>query len=211
MIQIAKYVLIFLVAFLLFGCKEGTGTGNVHGFVSIKSCSLESDNFNLNVDFFAATYSDNTLLIRLQHTGDLQTFTDGLVLEIRDVKSVFENPGTPLEIRLEPSVEEFLETGLTGIGDNSHVPMTPHESPARATLYLNDTCPGNRLAFTDGAGVLTFDSIYYPNKKTLIEGSLDLTFIDPRSYEDGKVTDSASMSGTFRFHYDRNPQEQTFI
>ena len=211
MMQIAKFMLFFLVALPLSCCKEGTGTGDVHGSVSIESCSLESDNFNLKVDFFAATYSDNSLIIRLQHTGDLQTFADGLILDIRDVKSVYENPGVPLDIALVPSVETFLETGPTGVGDNAHVPMTPHESPARATLYLNDTCPGNRLAFTDGEGTLTFDSIYYPNKDTLIEGTLDLSFIDPRSYEDGQVKDSASLTGTFRFHYDRNPQEQTFI
>jgi hypothetical protein len=212
MMQFAKIMIIFLGTWLLSACKGGDGAGTIHGPVSIESCSLETDDFNLRVDFFAASYTENTLTIRLQRTGDLQTFTDGLYIEVRDVSYVRARLGEPLTIALEPSIETFRAEGPQGIGSNAGVPLTPYESPVRATLYLNETCPDNRLAFTDGEGTITFDSIYAPpNDDKRISGSFSFEFIDPRTWDNGEIADSASMTGEFRFTHDRNPQEQPFL
>jgi hypothetical protein len=126
---------------------------------------------------------------------------------------VSESLGSPLAIELVPPLDTFMESGPEqGIGSNAGVPLTPYDSPARVTLYLNRTCPDNRLAFTDGTGTLTFESIYLPDKTNRIAGSFELTFIDPRTWKaSGEVGDTAAMEGTFDFGYSRNPQEQPFI
>jgi hypothetical protein len=209
----AKIKLLFLFLCTVLSCTGGSGEGTVHGPVSIESCNLEKNDFNLEVDFFTATYHNNSLIIRMQHTGALQSFVDGITIHVRDVKTVSENLGTPLEIDLVPSLEAFLETGPEGaVGSNAGVPLTPHDSPARATLYLNDTCPDSTLAFTDGTGTITFDDIYLPSKKKKISGSFSLEFFDPRTWEaPGEIRDTATMFGEFSFGYSRNPQEQPFL
>ena len=211
--HMAKIVIIIASA-LFLACNAGEGNGYVKGAISLDSCNLEKDEFNLNVDYYTATYFENTLFIRLQNGGDAETHSDGIFIEIRDVDAVAEeNISTPLSITLLPPLETFMENGpTTAVGAETGYPLTPHDSPARATLYLNKTCPGNRLGFTDGTGTITFDKIYRPGKGKHISGSFSLTFVDPRSWEAaGQVGDMATLHGEFRFTYDRNATEQPFL
>jgi hypothetical protein len=66
MSRLDKYRPILLGTWLFLACKAGDGTGAVHGELSIESCDLMEDDFNLGVDFFSATYSENTLTIRVR-------------------------------------------------------------------------------------------------------------------------------------------------
>ena len=187
-------------------CSTGAGDGRVWGSLDLPGCGVEDDNYDMDVDFFAADYFDNTLQIRLQRGGKDQAFSDGLLIVVRDVVAVSEALGQPLLIELEPDVETYVAQG-PDIG----YPETTWDSPARVTLYLNDTCPENHLAFTDGAGEITFTRIYLPDESKRIAGSFHLQFIDPREWEEpGDVGSSAELRGEFEFNYTRGSPAQTF-
>ncbi len=205
---------IIVTSALFLSCNAGEGNGFVKGSVSLDSCNIEDDDFDLNVNYYTATYFENTLFIRLQRDGDMENYSDGVFIEIRDVDLISENYlGAPLSIDLSPPLDTFMENGpTTAVGAETGYPLTPHNSPARATFYLNKTCPGNRLGFTDGTGTITFDKIYRPGDDKHINGSFSLTFVDPRSWEvAGEVGDTATLTGEFRFTYDRNASEQPFL
>jgi len=194
------------LALLLGACSTGAGDGRVWGSLDLPSCGVEDDEYDMEVDFFAADYFDNTLQIRLQHGGKDQAFSDGVVIVVRDVAAVADALGDPLLIELEPDVESFAEAGPE-IG----YPETTWDSPARVTLYLNETCPENHFAFTDGAGEITFSRIYVPDETKRIAGSFRLEFIDPREWEEpGELGPYAELFGEFEFNYNRGTPAQTF-
>ena len=124
-----------------------------------------------------------------------------------------ENLGAELEIEIIPSIDEFLANGPeTGAGSESGLPTTSYQSPARATLFLNATCPENTLGFADGNGTLVFDAIYRPGKGKRIKGTFDLRFIDPRTWGSAEdIGDHAEIQGDFDFNYSDRQPEQPFI
>lgn len=198
---------------LFAACNNADGRGAVQGSFHIPSCDLTVEGFDLEVDYFASSYFENTLSIRLQKSGLEQLHTNGIILEIRDVASVAQHPGEPLEIEIVPSIDEFLENGPeTGLGDVTGLPLTTHQSPARATLFLNDACPGNTLGFTDGDGMVIIDAIYQPGEGKRIKGSFDLRFIDPRTWKSpDNIGDYAEVQGNFDFSYSHRQPAQPFI
>jgi hypothetical protein len=194
-------------------CNNADGRGTVQGSFDIPSCDLEVAEFDLEVDHFAANYFENTLSIRLQKSGLEQLHANGVILEIREVDSVSEHLGEPLEIEIVPSIDEFLANGPgSGVGDVTGLPLTTHQSPAQATLFLNEACPGNTLGFTDGDGTVTMDAIYLPGGGKRIKGSFDLRFIDPRTWKSPEeIGDYAEVQGDFDFNYSHRQPEQPFI
>ena len=87
-------------------------------------------------------------------------------------------------------------------GPDGGLPTTAADSPARASLYLNKTCPDDFPAFSDGAGSLTMDSVYVPDEETLIKGSFKLKFVDYRYWESADDPGpSAELQGEFEFNY----------
>lgn len=202
-----------LIAAIVGACSRGDGTGFILGTFDVASCNLENKDQDLEVDFFTASYFENTLTLRLQHTGVDQVFADGVFIEVRDVAYVAENLGTPLTVELEPPLDDFILNGPeTGVGANTGLPETTYQSPARVSLYLNETCPDNTLGFTDGAGTVTFYNIYRPGHAKRIRGELDLLFVDPRTWESpDSPGESAAISGEFDFEYSRSKPEQTFL
>lgn len=187
-------------------CSTGAGDGRVWGALELPGCGVEDDSYDMEVDFFAADYFDNTLQIRLQHGGKGQAFSDGLMIVVRDVKEVSRSLGEPQVIEVEPDVETFIEEG-PDVG----YPETTWDSPARVTLYLNDTCPDNHLAFTDGAGEITFTRIYLPDESKRIAGAFHLEFVDLREWEEpGDTGPRAELYGEFEFNYTRGSPAQTF-
>jgi hypothetical protein len=196
----------FFVVIACQSCSSGAGEGEFRGTLILPSCGLEKFDFNLKVDFFAASYFDNTLTMIMQHTGQERAFADGLVLVVRDVEQVNQQLSQALELIVEPSWAEFLQQG-----PDAGMPTTTRSSPARATLYLNKTCPDNTLGFTDGAGTLVFDHIYLPDKERRIKGSLRLQFVDPRTWESlEKQGDRAEINGEFDFKYSFGSPAQPF-
>ncbi|MDD5308415.1 MAG: hypothetical protein PHU25_13925 [Deltaproteobacteria bacterium] len=199
-------ILIIPVVVALAACSTGAGDGEVRGSVSLPDCGLARTDWNMGVDFFAASYYENTLAIRLQNTGQDQAFSDGLLIMVRDVEFVSKRLGEKLTITVEPDIDTFVDAG-----PDAGIPVTTHGSPARATLYLNDSCPGNHYGFTDGEGELTLDSIYVPDEEKRVAGSFKLRFVDPRSWKSSDdIGPHAELEGDFDFNYARGSPAQTF-
>jgi len=206
----AAWTLLALAA--MSACSTGAGDGRIWGSLYLPECDLRTDDYDMEIDFFAASAFENTLTIRLQRTGKDQAFSDGVLIVVRDVAAVSESIETDGqyqdEIRLDPSLDTFIENGPS-VG----VPLTTWDSPASVTLYLNATCPDNVLSFTDGTGEILFESLYMKDKEKRILGSFDLRFLDPRywqSNEDGKFGPHAHLQGEFDFNYTRGSPAQTF-
>jgi len=194
------------IAVCWVGCSTGAGDGSVWGSVYLPDCDVVDMGYDMNVDFFAADYFDNTLQIRLQHTGADQVYSDGLVILVRDVGDTSSHLGQTRSIEVEPDLDNFLAEG-----PDAGYPETTPGSPARATLYLNALCPGNRYAFTDGAGRITFRSIYVPDEQKRIAGEFELRFVDPREWESPEdIGPHAELFGEFDFNFTRGSPAQTF-
>jgi hypothetical protein len=199
-------LLALVLTALAVGCSTGAGDGKVWGSLYLPSCGVVEDDWNMGIDFFAADYFDNTLKIRIQDGGQDQGFSDGVMIMVRDVELFAGAAGQAFDIVVEPDIDDFLEQGPE-IG----YPETTWDSPARVTLYLNETCPGNTFAFTDGYGSIAFDSIYVPDESKRIAGHFHLWFIDPREWvEPGEVGAQAELFGEFDFNYNRGKPAQTF-
>jgi hypothetical protein len=128
-------------------CSLGSGTGTASGTLNVPDCWV--GDFDLHPDFFAAVpgatpeypqTSNDALQIRIQHGGDLETFSDGIIILVDDAGQVRGDTtstgprpsllGQALVVALPPSV---LPSG---------VPVTPVSSPriVSAALYLDNTC-----------------------------------------------------------------------
>jgi hypothetical protein len=191
---------------LAAACSTGAGDGGVWGSLELPECGVETSTFDMDVSFFGADYFENTLTIRLQRTGQDPTFTDGVVLLVRDVEAAEETGGAEQRVVTEPTIEEFLASG-----PDAGLPATTASSPARVTLYLNETCPGNHLAFTDGAGTLVLEKVYVPGEQKRIRGSFRLEFVDPRQWDpDLGTAPYADLEGEFDFNYTRGKPAQTY-
>lgn len=187
-------------------CTTGAGDGRVWGSVDLPECGVVDDDYDMGVDFFAASYFDNTLQVRLQNGGHDQAATDGVVIQVRDVALFADAPDHDFEVTVEPAIDDYLEQG-PDIG----YPETTWDSPARVTLYLNKTCPSNTLGFTDGVGTISFSSIYVPDENKRVVGSFHLRFIDPRTWEGpGEIGAQAELFGEFDFNYSRGTPAQPF-
>ncbi|HEX3342912.1 MAG TPA: hypothetical protein VHS09_00015 [Polyangiaceae bacterium] len=126
-----------LAAVLAPACSLGSGTGTCSGTLDVPDCW--SGAFNLHPDFFAAVpgatpeypqTSNDALQIRIQHGGDYETFSDGIIILVDSAAQVRGLLGQSLVVSLPPSV---VPTG---------VPITPVSSPrvVSAALYLDNTC-----------------------------------------------------------------------
>ena len=187
-------------------CSTGAGEGSVVGSVNLPGCGIETNNFDMDIDFFAADYYENTLRIRLQRSGQDPTFSDGVLLIIRDVEEMVEDGETEYQIRVEPDLETFIQNG-PDVG----YPTTARGSPAQVALYLNRTCPDNRFSFTNGTGILQMESIYIPGKQKRITGSFHFEFVDHRYWRSAEdFGPYADITGEFDFNYSRGKSAQTF-
>lgn len=200
-------ILLFFSHFFAFACQTSDGDGRILGVLSIPSCNIDDNSFHIELEAFAANYFDNTLSLRIQNSASVPTFADGLFLVIRNVKGMASQPpGTAYSIEISPDIPTFK-----ALGPEAGAPQTTPESPARATFYLNETCPGNRLAFTDGGGTLIMDHIYQPGKSRRIKGSFQLEFIDPRYWKSPESPGPfAQIEGDFDFEYNPRKTALTF-
>jgi len=127
-------------AVLAPACSLGSGTGSCSGTLNLPDCWQGP--YDMHPDFFAAVPSSNgSMQIRIQHGGDNETFSDGLMILIDDVGEVRGDPtssGASRPSLLGRSLVVTLPPGVTPPG----VPITPRPTPAivHATLYLDATC-----------------------------------------------------------------------
>jgi hypothetical protein len=134
-------LVVALAAVIAPACSLGSGSGSVQGYLNVPDCW--SGNFDLHPDFFAAapTSSTDSLQIRIQHGGDYETFSDGLMILVDDAGQVRGDPasdGTPRPSLHGTTLVVALPAGVTPPG----VPITPRASQAivHAALYLDATC-----------------------------------------------------------------------
>jgi hypothetical protein len=136
-----------LLSLLAGGCGEDLGTGEIVGSLVVPDCESRGDEerwvcapdvpadrceaFDLGVDFFALEHFEDSAVIRMQEGGQDLATTDGLLIEIRDVRLLRGQLGQGLEIGPRRDI--------------------------RAALILSDTCPEStqsfdlrgRIVFTD--------------------------------------------------------------
>lgn len=176
---------------LLWGCSVGVGEGEVRGTVTAPSCGLEMAGYDLEPTFFGADPVEELLEIRIQRGSDLETYSDGLGVLVRDAKQVrSEWIGIPIELT----------------GDS--------EALVQMNFYLDETCPPDRrtgpVNYEAVAGFIVFENIYAP---TLTEDDVetaarfdDVSFVDPERPEERH----ARLSGRFRFLHTRGRPAQRF-
>lgn len=180
-----------LSCMVLWGCSVGSGEGEVQGTVNAPSCELDMADYDLDPTFFGADPVEELLEIRIQRGSDLEAYSDGLGILVRDAKRVrAELIGIPIE--------------LTGEAD----------ALVQMSFYLNETCPPDRrtgpVHYEAVAGLIVFENIYAP---TLTEDDVetaarfnDVSFVDPESPDERH----ARLSGRFRFLYTRGRPAQRF-
>jgi len=176
---------------LAAGCAKGTGEGNAVGQVWAPDCGLNGEPFELNPDFFAMQPSGAVEIIDIvvQRGSDLQSYTDGISVFIRDPRMVKESMlGTDIELQ-----------GLA--------------SPVEMTLFLNATCPGiARIPVVYGAvsGTIRFDELYVPwmHNDTKLTAAVFTNVVLVDNKDPGERR--AVLDGDFRFLFEQGLPAQYF-
>jgi hypothetical protein len=176
---------------LAAGCNKGSGEGSVVGQVWAPGCGLNGEPFSLDPNFFAMQPSGSVEIIDIlvQRGSDLQSFTDGISVFIRDPRMVKESMlGTEIE--------------FGGLG-----------AAVEMTLFLNATCPGlARLPVVYGAvsGTIRFDELYVPwmdnATKETVAVFTNVELIDNKDPDERR----AVLDGDFQFLFERGLPNQYF-
>jgi hypothetical protein len=168
-------------------CSVGVGEGSVEGMVTAPGCDLENEPYSLLPTFFGGEVLDvdDQLEIRIQRGGNLEGFSDGVRILVKD----------PTTLR-----ESML---------GAAIPLSA-EGPVDVNLYLNETCPVefDRVPINLEAvsGSITFTSLYAPEVSTddvVIEATFDGTFAGAEGW-------SATLAGQFRFLFNRGRPAQRY-
>jgi hypothetical protein len=201
-----------LLALFTPACGLGEGEGEVSSDkLNVTDCW--NGQFELRPDFFAASPYRRMLAIRVQHGGNVQEVSDGVVILVDDIDKVREHiaqhPGEPLRVGLPPSV---VPPGF---------PVTPDPDPplVHLTLYLHRGCHAQNAALYSLEGGIVFQSIFNGNlhesddREKLTEASFtDIVVGDPRDREPGTdtVANVSHLKGHFRFYFRRGQPAQPF-
>lgn len=176
---------------LAAGCAKGTGEGNAVGQVWAPDCGLNGEPFELNPDFFAMQPSASVEIIDIivQRGSDIQSYTDGISVFIRDPQMV---KGSMLGAEID----------LGGLA-----------APVEMTLYLNATCPGiARIPVVYGAasGTIRFDELYVPWMHNETEETVavftNVVLVDNKDADERR----AVLDGEFRFLFEEGLPTQYF-
>ena len=183
---------VFVLCMLLAaGCTKGSGEGNAIGQVWAPDCGLNGEPFELNPDFFAMQPSASVEIIDIvvQRGSDLQSYTDGISVFIRDPR--------------------MLKESMLG----TDIDITALLSPVEMTLYLNATCPGiARIPVVYGAvsGTIRFDELYVPwmdnDTKETVAVFTNVELVDNKDPDERR----AVLDGDFRFLFERGLPAQYF-
>jgi hypothetical protein len=180
-----------LCMLLAAGCNMGSGEGSAVGQVWAPGCGLNGEPFDLNPNFFAMQPSGSVEIIDIvmQRGSDLQSYTNGISVFIRDPRMVKESMlGTDID--------------LTGLG-----------SEVEMTLYLNATCPGlSRIPVVYGAvsGTIRFDELFVPwmdnDTKETVAVFTNVVLLDNKDPDERR----AVLDGDFRFLFEVGLPSQYF-
>lgn len=179
-----------LSALLCAACSVGHGTGELDGNLRIDGCRREGP-YSLAPNAFFAQTAEQLLRIRVQRGGNLEVYSDGITVLVRDAAMLKrERLGTDIRLTLGPA------------------PLVT------ATAYFNDTCPSERakvpVLLKAQSGTIRFNAIYAPEvdaDEVRIEAELmNVRFADPERPEERW----AELSGAFDFLYVRGSPAQQF-
>jgi len=183
------------IAVVLAGCSVGEGQGELFGSISAPYCMVDEPEYQLQPSFYSGEITAGQLDLRVQRGSDIEGYSDGIIIHLRDVNEVFRNRiGIPIPVSAEDS--DLLQ----------------------AVVYLNQTCPSGfpdffvtqPLILEGSGGEIVFDAIYAPDidpGATRIAAELrDVTFTTP----DDPDRAMATLSGRFDFFYQRGSPAQRF-
>ncbi len=186
--ELGTFVLCMLLA---AGCAKGSGEGSAVGQVWAPDCGLDGEPFELNPDFFAMQPSGAVEVINIvvQRGSDLQSFSDGISVFIRD--------------------PEVLKESMLG----TEIDFGGLASPVELALYLNATCPGIAripVFYAAVSGTIRFDELYVPwadnDTKETVAVFTNVELVD-NSEPDAR---RAVLDGDFRFLFERGLPLQYF-
>ena len=178
-------------ALLAAGCAKGSGEGSAVGQVWAPDCGLDGQLFDLNPDFFAMQPSASVEIIDIvvQRGSDLQSFSDGISVFIRD--------------------PEMLKESMLG----TEIDLGGLVAPVEMTLFLNATCPGlARIPVVYGAvsGTIRFEELYVPwmdnDTQETVAVFTNVELIDNKDPDERR----AVLDGDFRFLFERGLPAQYF-
>ncbi len=189
------------------GCSLGEGQGSVTS-TELNVLDCWDGGFDLGPDFFAAVPYRRTLTIRVQHGGDLEEVSDGLLVLVDDIDKVQAALETPLRVG--------LPIGVRPVG----VPIVfdPNPPLLHVSLYLNRSCHAQNSTLYSTAGTMTFHAIFsgdmnepVVSKRLTSADFADITMADPRDMApDGTVLNTSHIAGSFSFYFQRGQPAQPF-
>jgi hypothetical protein len=178
-------------ALLAAGCAKGSGEGSAVGQVWAPDCGLDGQPFDLNPDFFAMQPSASVEIIDIvvQRGSDLQSFSDGISVFIRDPETLKESMlGTEIDLG-----------GLV--------------SPVEMTLFLNATCPGLAripVVYAAVSGTIRFEELYVPwmhnDTEETVAVFTNVELVDNKDPGERR----AVLDGDFSFLFERGLPTQYF-
>jgi hypothetical protein len=178
-------------ALLAAGCAKGSGEGSAVGQVWAPDCGLDGQPFDLNPDFFAMQPSASVEIIDIvvQRGSDLQSFSDGISVFIRDPETLKESMlGTEIDLG-----------GLV--------------SPVEMTLFLNATCPGVAripVVYAAVSGTIRFEELYVPwmhnDTEETVAVFTNVELVDNKDPGERR----AVLDGDFSFLFERGLPTQYF-
>lgn len=118
------------------GCSQGEGEGAIQGTLNIPGCW--NGGFDLDPTFFAAAaFNKESLTLRLQRGSDFQNFSDGVSIQVRDIKKIRPD-GANFAGRYREALRVDIPPEVTPPG----TPVVPDPDPALVafSLYLQRTC-----------------------------------------------------------------------
>ena len=178
-------------ALLAAGCAKGSGEGSAVGQVWAPDCGLDGQLFDLNPDFFAMQPSASVEIIDIvvQRGSDLQSFSDGISVFIRD--------------------PEMLKESMLG----TEIDLGGLVAPVEMTLFLNATCPGIAripVVYAAVSGTIRFEELYVPWMRNDTEETVavftNVELVDNKDPDERR----AVLHGDFRFLFERGLPTQYF-
>jgi hypothetical protein len=195
----------------LFSCGVGRGDGFVKSDDLLVEGCIDGP-YSMDPNYFAASYDDDSHLIRIQRGNSPTANSDALLIVVHDVEEIIESQlGVAIPVTVAP---ELLPEGVVSGGERSRVSIT---------LHLGRSCEEEVVSLQAISGTITFDDLFdgdvgsASKKERLMEGSFEVTLADPRdlvsdeSSETGySATSSSTLYGSFSFTYRRGQPAQTF-
>jgi hypothetical protein len=201
--------LVALSALTAVGCEVGKGEGSVRGSLVVDGCDKDLSSYDMQPDFFGGQSAQRVLLIRIQRGGDLQEYQDALDISINDVDEIRKHLNEPVPVQLQrppgsaPDVTPpLVQMGLSLRGSCGTPHLNPGDPP-QVVLYAT-------------SGTVTFTAILDPSADSRdtnakrIEGTFDVKLEDPRKPVAKGGTSHGSLTGDFKFFYQRGGPAQPF-